>query len=65
MTPDRPDKDPEDQSGHSGPARVNSGPDPSDHRSARGTEELGVPGGTEQPKDDRRKRGDIQKRQQR
>jgi hypothetical protein len=65
MAPDKPDKAPKDQSLKSGPTRVDSGPDPSGRRSLRGAEELSVPGGTEQPKDDRRKRGDIEKRQQR
>jgi hypothetical protein len=60
MTPDKRDKD---QSSRPGPRRVNSGPDPSGNQPLQGTGELSVPGGTEQPKDDRRKRGDIQKRE--
>jgi hypothetical protein len=63
MTPDKRDKNLKDQSSDSGSRRVNSAPDPSGNRPLQGIEDLSVPGGTEQPKNDRRKRGDIQKRE--
>jgi hypothetical protein len=63
MTPNKCDKDLKDQSSDSGSRRVNSAPDPSGNRPLQGIEDLSVPGGTEQPKNDRRKRGDIQKRE--